>query len=99
MVVPKRHIKHLGALSGNELLDLIHLQNEMVELIQKRLKPQGINIGINMGRFAGAGVLGHIHIHLVPRWAGDTNFMPMIARTKVISESLKSVYKRLTNSK
>ncbi len=98
MVVPKKHVKDLSRLTNQELLDVMKLQNEMVELLQKRLKPHGFNIGINIGRIAGAGILGHVHIHIVPRWLGDTNFMPMTAKTKVISESLISLYQRLTDS-
>ncbi len=97
MVVPKKHVKELGALTDQELLDVVKLQNDVVRLLQKRLKPHGFNLGVNMGRVAGAGILGHVHIHIVPRWMGDTNFMPMVAKTKVLSESLESLYQRLKN--
>ena len=95
MVIPKRHVAGLDRLNEKEQLDLIRLVNEMTNVLKRAMKPKGINLGINMGKVAGAGVPGHIHIHLVPRWAGDSNFMPVIAETKVISESLKSVYERL----
>ena len=95
MVLPRRHVPELERLSDKELLDLIRLVNEMTKLIKKTVKPNGINLGVNMGRLAGAGLPGHVHIHLVPRWAADTNFMTVTAETRVISESLKSVYGRL----
>lgn len=95
MVVPNRHVKELGALTDAELLDLMHLVNETVQKIRKTLKPHGLNLGVNLGRPAGAGVPGHVHVHIVPRWSGDTNFMPVIAQTKILSESLRSVYRRL----
>jgi ATP adenylyltransferase len=95
MVVPNRHVKGLDKLSPTELLDLFQLVNQMTLRLEKIMKPDGMNLGINLGRTAGAGVPGHIHVHLVPRWSGDTNFMPVISGTKVISESLKSVYRRL----
>lgn len=96
LVVPKRHVKSLELLSDVELLDLMKLNNEMTKRVRSRLKPHGMNMGINLGRISGAGVPGHVHIHIVPRWAGDTNFMPVVAQTKVISESLESAYKRLS---
>lgn len=95
MVAPKRHKSALGDLRVEELTDLMLLLNQTTELIGKALKPDGYNIGINMGKVAGAGYPGHLHIHIVPRWAGDTNFMPVIANTKIISESLDALYKRL----
>ena len=99
MVVPKRHVKNLTYLNDSELLDLFRLLNEMTKLVQKSLKPQGMNMGINLGKLAGAGVPGHVHVHLVPRWKGDSNFMPTIAGTKVVSESLEAVYGRLKKTK
>ena len=95
MAVPNRHVKGLEQLRDVELLDLIRLTNATVLRIRKVLKPHGMNLGINLGRAGGAGVPGHVHIHIVPRWTGDTNFMPVVSHVKVISESLKSVYKRL----
>jgi ATP adenylyltransferase len=96
MIVPNRHVKNLYNLSDAELLDLWKVNNKVTQKIQKRMKPQGMNMGINFGRVGGAGVPGHLHVHVVPRWVGDSNCMPMIARTKVLSESLSSVYKKLS---
>ncbi len=95
MVAPYRHVKSLEALSDRELLDTLKLLNKIKSLIDKRLKPHGYNIGINLGRTGGAGFAGHVHIHIVPRWAGDTNFMPITAGTKVVSESLDAMYELL----
>ncbi|MBI4395232.1 MAG: HIT domain-containing protein [Candidatus Omnitrophica bacterium] len=95
MVIPNRHVGTLEKLSQSELIDLVHLTTWMMSRLQKVMKPRGMNLGINFGRIGGAGVPGHLHIHVVPRWSGDTNFMPVIGNTKVISESLQSVYRRL----
>ena len=96
MVIPNRHVAGFEHLSDGELLDLMRLQNAIIALLKRRMKPHGFNVGVNLGRSAGAGVVGHVHIHILPRWIGDTNFMPMVARAKVISESLASLYERLT---
>jgi len=95
MVAPYRHVKSLEALSDIELLDTFKLLNRIKSLIDKKLKPHGYNIGMNLGRIGGAGFDRHVHIHIVPRWAGDTNFMPITADTKVVSESLEAMYKLL----
>jgi ATP adenylyltransferase len=95
MVAPKAHISSLELLSGKETMDLVGLLNETTALLRKALSPDGFNIGINTGKVAGAGYPGHLHIHVVPRWSGDTNFMPVLSNTKVISESLKALYDRL----
>ncbi|NQT90498.1 MAG: HIT domain-containing protein [Candidatus Omnitrophica bacterium] len=95
MVAPNRHKASLKVLKPGELADLMLLLNRTTQRIDKALKPDGYNIGINLGKVAGAGFPGHVHIHIVPRWLGDTNFMPVISGTKVISESLNSLYKRL----
>jgi ATP adenylyltransferase len=72
---------------------------QTVRLLKKVLKPDGYNIGINISRSAGAGITGHLHIHVVPRWNGDTNFMPVLYDTKVISQSLEELYKRLIHAR
>jgi len=96
MVVPYRHVENLTRLSAEEMLDLMNLLNSTQKLLSKTMKPDGFNIGINVGRAAGAGVKNHVHIHIVPRWVGDSNFMPVFASTKVVSESLDALYGRLT---
>ncbi|MBU0605894.1 MAG: HIT domain-containing protein [Candidatus Omnitrophica bacterium] len=95
MVAPYRHVKSLELLSDEELLDMIKLINKAKVIIDKRLKPHGFNIGLNVGKVAGAGFAGHIHAHIVPRWTGDTNFMPLIGGTRVMPESLDSLYELL----
>jgi len=95
MVVPKKHKSSLEDLSLPELTDLMLLLNKTTKLLSKVLKPQGYNIGVNIGKASGAGFPGHVHMHIVPRWEGDTNFMPLFSDVKVISESLLSLYERL----
>lgn len=93
MVAPKRHVKSLERLKENELKDLIALVVKTKKALDKKLKPDGYNIGLNIGKAAGAGFDGHIHIHIVPRWAGDTNFMSTVSDTRVISASLDAMRK------
>ena len=95
MVAPFRHVKSLELLNDEELLDLMRLVNKTKRKIDKKLKPDGYNIGFNIGKVGGAGFAGHIHVHIVPRWVGDTNFMPVISDTKVVSESLEAMSKLL----
>lgn len=95
MVAPYRHVKDLSKLNKEELLDLLRLLKDSQTLLSNVLKPDGYNLGINIGRAAGAGYKGHLHIHIVPRWLGDSNFMPVCGSTKVISESLDTLYSKL----
>jgi ATP adenylyltransferase len=95
MVIPYRHAKDLKYLTKPEKQDILELLEEVKDLLDKVLKPQGYNIGINIGRLAGAGFPGHFHIHIVPRWKGDANFMPVTANTKVISQSMAVVFQEL----
>jgi ATP adenylyltransferase len=95
MVAPRRHCGDLSALSEREQLDLLRSVNRAKKLLEKVLAPDGFNIGINISRTAGAGIPGHIHVHIVPRWNGDTNFMPVTAGTKVLSQSLDELLTQL----
>ncbi len=95
MVAPKMHKGDLSKLSDSEMLELLTLTRDVKDILTKKLKPEGFNLGINFGKVAGAGVEDHIHLHLVPRWKGDTNFMPVIAETKVIPQSLEDLYLEL----
>lgn len=95
MIVPNRHVGSLIKLNREEISDLIGLLNRTQELLTVVMKPDGFNIGLNVGRAAGAGVKNHVHIHIVPRWIGDSNFMPVLGSTKVMSESLDALYERL----
>jgi len=95
MAAPYRHVGSLDKLTDDELTDLFGLVNKVKVRIDKSLKPHGYNIGLNIGKVGGAGFAGHVHVHIVPRWTGDTNFMPVTAGTKVISESLGAMYRLL----
>ena len=95
MVAPYRHVKSLELLTEAELLDVMKLVNKTKKKLDARLKPHGYNIGLNVGRIGGAGFAGHVHIHIVPRWEGDNNFMPIVANTKIVSESLEAMHKLL----
>ncbi|MCC6730366.1 MAG: HIT domain-containing protein [Chthonomonadales bacterium] len=95
MVTPYRHTANLDDLSDRELLELMTLTRRAVNLLRVAFHPDGFNIGVNMGRVAGAGIADHVHIHVVPRWHGDTNFMTVLGDTRVIPEDLSAVYARL----
>ncbi len=95
MVAPYRHVKNLDELKKDELLELFELVSEMIKILYKTHNIDGCNVGINIGKAAGAGVEKHIHVHIVPRWFGDTNFLPIVADTKVIPESLNETYQVL----
>jgi len=95
LVVPYRHVGLLEKLTEEELSEFFELVRKTVVVIKKALKPNAMNLGMNLGRSAGAGVPGHIHMHIVPRWQGDTNFMPVIGKTSVVSIPLEPVYEAL----
>jgi ATP adenylyltransferase len=95
MVIPRRHGADFSALSEAELLDLQRLLQRSVEVIREAYSPDGFNIGMNMGHIAGAGIPDHLHYHVVPRWGGDTNFMPVLAETKVLIEHLARTQEKL----
>ena len=90
MVVPYRHVGEVGELTPEEWLDLWRLASDLLRRMKKVFSPQGFNLGINLGRAAGAGIPSHLHLHVVPRWFGDTNFMSTVGDTRVISKSLQS---------
>ncbi len=95
MVAPYRHTSDLDQLSDAEMLDLFKTVRLCRSILQQTASPQGFNIGVNLGRAAGAGVDEHIHIHIVPRWNGDTNYMSVIADIRVMPENLLTTYDRL----
>ena len=95
MVVPNRHIASLHATTAEERDELMALTRHAEIALNEAYTPQGINIGINLGRPAGAGVLDHLHVHAVPRWNGDTNFMTVIGETRVLPEDLQATKRRL----
>jgi ATP adenylyltransferase len=94
MIVPKRHYLDLEQLDHRELEELFDLLRASIKVLKACFRPHGFNIGINIGKVGGAGE-DHLHLHVVPRWAGDTNFMPVIGDTKVVPEYLERTYQRL----
>jgi ATP adenylyltransferase len=95
LVVPRRHVGSLGDLTTRESTEMFALIRKTVAGLERVAGPDGFNIGSNLGRTAGAGIDDHIHFHVVPRWNGDTNFMPVLTGTKVISEDMKQTWKKL----
>jgi len=98
LVVPNRHVGDISRLSRTEYVQLMDLLLKTKKILQKTFGPQGFNIGINLGHIAGAGIPGHVHIHVVPRWQGDHNFMPVVADCRVISQSLSAMYQKLIHA-
>lgn len=98
MVVPYKRVADLNGLMDEELTDLWKLTRRCVNALTKEMKPEGFNIGINLGRIAGAGIEGHLHIHVVPRWNGDTNFMPVLASTRVVPQALTELAAKLRSA-
>ena len=106
MIVPKRHVASLAALSEPERAEMMRLAAVAESAITEAYAPHGMNMGINLGKPAGAGVPGHIHLHVVPRWSGDTNFMSVIGQTRVLpeelpqtAEKLRPIFERLSQSR
>ena len=95
LIVSNRHVGDLRNLHPEEKKDLFSLLEKSQGFLDRILKPGGYNIGMNVGKAAGAGFPGHLHIHIVPRWGGDVNFMPVIGNTKVVSQSLAELYNQL----
>jgi ATP adenylyltransferase len=95
MVVPRRHVARLADLTREELVEMAELTRAAEQALTEVYRPQGINVGMNLGRPAGAGVADHLHTHLVPRWTGDTNFMTIIAEVRVLPEELEQSAARL----
>lgn len=105
MVVPRRHVGTLAALDSAEIADMAEWVRRAEIALNEAYEPQGINVGMNLGRPAGAGVLDHLHVHLVPRWTGDTNFMSVVGNVRVLpeelprsAERLRPIFERLSQS-
>lgn len=98
LIIPNRHTASLSDLSPDEHRLCGQLQAESVRILQTAMTAQGVNLGMNLGAVSGAGIPGHLHYHAVPRWAGDTNFMPIVGETRVLPDSLESVYDKLSPS-
>ena len=95
MIAPVRHVGQLEQLDDADLLCINNLITRVIKALDHAMQPHGYNIGVNQGRVAGAGVVDHVHFHLVPRWQGDTIFMPVLSETKVVSEALLKTYDRI----
>jgi ATP adenylyltransferase len=95
MIVPYRHCGDLGQLSPEDSLELMHETQRATRILHRVFSAEGFNVGMNLGKVAGAGIAEHLHIHVVPRWVGDTNFMPVLADTKVMPDYLEATYEKL----
>ena len=95
MIVPYKQVPDFEGLTDDELADLLKLTRKCQNALKQVMRPDGFNIGVNLGKVAGAGIVEHLHIHVVPRWGGDTNFMAVLANTSVIPEALKDVAAKL----
>jgi ATP adenylyltransferase len=98
MVAPYRHEAEFGELTSDEALEVHRLASAALGALAETMRPQGFNLGWNLGRIAGAGVLDHVHLHVVPRWTGDTNFMPVLADVKVMPEALSDTRQKLADA-
>jgi len=98
MVAPRAHLATLDELPSESANAVMALSQRALRVLRAALRPDGFNLGINMGKVAGAGVADHLHQHIVPRWGGDTNFMPVLAETKVLNEHLAASYQELRES-
>jgi len=95
MIVPYRHCADLGQLSSEESLEIMQSAQRCTQVLQHAFRSEGFNIGFNLGKVAGAGIAEHVHMHVVPRWLGDTNFMAVLADIKVMPEYLEASYQKL----
>ena len=95
MVAPYRHVGDFTELTAEELAEIMALAGDAIRALSEESGPHGYNLGMNLGQVAGAGIADHLHLHLVPRWGGDTNFMPVVGRTKVLPELLGETWQRL----
>lgn len=95
LVAPYAHVKDLESLPAEQALDLLRMTNRSIQILRETMRPEGFNVGLNLGQVSGAGIETHVHIHIVPRWNGDTNFMSLLAETRVIPEHLQATYRKL----
>ncbi|MFT3893567.1 MAG: HIT domain-containing protein [Anaerolineales bacterium] len=95
MVIPFQHLSSLEELNAETRAEMMELTSQCTTVLKNIYRPQGFNVGVNIGEAAGAGVLGHVHIHIVPRWKGDTNFMSSIGAVRVLPEALEATYERV----
>ena len=95
MIAPVRHVHDVSKLKSEEMQDILHSLGQTINLLKKTFCPNGFNVGMNLGRVGGAGILHHLHFHVIPRWKGDMNFMPMLADVRIIPEHLQQTYHKL----
>ncbi len=95
LIAPYRHVSDIAALKKNESHEIMDLLQVSSQMLQKGLSPEGVNMGLNLGKAAGAGICGHLHFHAVPRWSGDSSFMAVLDEISLVPEHLKDTYKRL----
>jgi len=95
IIAPIRHVKSISKLKPEEMQDILHHLGQSIDILKEAFCPNGFNVGMNLGQIAGAGILYHLHLHIIPRWKGDMNFMPVIAEVRVIPEHLRRTYQRL----
>jgi len=95
LIVPVRHASQLKSLKDPERAELFNMTIDAVDALKRAMKPHGFNVGVNIGRVAGAGIPGHIHVHVVPRWNGDNNFMAVLGETRMVNEHLDRTYEKL----
>ena len=95
LIAPYDHVADIGELSEAQLVDMMRLTKQWIEGLKRAMYPDGFNVGFNVGRVAGAGIEEHVHLHIVPRWNGDTNFMPVLGDTRVVPQSLRECYELL----
>ena len=95
MIVPYAHVADLASADPTALAEMMQLAQRMQVALEKTYRPEGFNVGMNLGRSAGAGIVGHLHLHVLPRWAGDANFMTVVGETRVEPEQLSTTYDRL----
>lgn len=95
LIAPYRHVADLTQLDDTELLEMMHLAQRALQALERAFRPEGYNLGMNLGSVAGAGIIHHLHQHLVPRWGGDTNFMTVLGDCRVLPEMLAATYQRL----
>ncbi len=98
LILPNRHVGDISKITPEEFQEMMSLLIQTKNLMEKTIGPHGYNVGFNLGRLAGAGIPKHLHMHVVPRWKADHNFMPIVAGTKVLSQSLKAIYRLLTDA-
>lgn len=98
MAIPYRHVSGLDELTVEESTEIMALANRAIAALRRLMRPEGFNVGVNMGKIAGAGIADHVHMHIVPRWAGDTNFMPVLADVRLIPELIEQTYQGLLDS-